>query len=43
MDDVLAACMFVAMIVAVSIGAIGVVLLTTHEIRRTIKRGVRND
>jgi hypothetical protein len=40
MDDTLAACLFVVAVVAVSIGAIGVLLLTTHEIRRTIKRGI---
>jgi hypothetical protein len=40
MTSELAAEVFVLAVVAVSIGAIGVLLLTTHEIRRTIKRGI---
>lgn len=36
-----AAPVFVVVIASIAIGAIGMVLLTTHEIRRTIKRGAR--
>jgi hypothetical protein len=37
----LAAEVFVVIIASFALGAIGIVLLTTHEIRRTIKRGIR--
>jgi hypothetical protein len=36
----LAAEVFVVIIAALALGAIGIVLATTHEIRRTIKRGL---
>ncbi len=36
----LAAEVFVVISASIAIGAIGIVLLTTHEIRRTIKRGI---
>jgi hypothetical protein len=40
-DIELAAEVFVVIIASIAIGVIGTVLLTTHEIRRTIKRGTR--
>jgi hypothetical protein len=39
MTSELAAEVFVVIIASFALGAIGIVLLTTHEIRRTIKRG----
>ncbi|HET6172944.1 MAG TPA: hypothetical protein VFD90_10085 [Gaiellales bacterium] len=39
MNSVLAAYVFVASVASVAIGAIGLIFLTTHDIRRTIKRG----
>jgi hypothetical protein len=40
MTDLIAAYAFVAVIAALSIGALGLVFGTTVEIRRTIKRGI---
>lgn len=39
MTSLLAAYVVVAVVVGITIGAIGLVLLTTHDIRKTIKRG----
>jgi hypothetical protein len=39
MTGELAAEVFVVVIASFALGAIGIVLLTTHEIRRTLKRG----
>jgi hypothetical protein len=42
MASQIAAYVFVAFVVAVAIGALGLVIVTTHEIRRTIRRGIRD-
>ena len=42
MTSQIAAYVFVAFVVAVAIGALGLVILTTHDIRRTIRRGIRD-
>jgi hypothetical protein len=40
MTELIAVYCIVAVTVALFIGALAIVLLTTHDIRRTIKRGV---
>jgi hypothetical protein len=40
MTSLIALYAFVGVIVALAIGALGLVFLTTHEIRRTIRRGI---
>jgi hypothetical protein len=40
MTSILAACVFVVVIAAFAVGMIGLLLVTTHDIRRTIKRGM---